>query len=312
MPAMRARRPGRLPPEPPPRGRRRHAPPPPPPRGLSRLAMIKLSGGLSADDAQVSGKSLMLALAGLVMFSGAAIAGAAWMGDNLFDAREAFGRAADSAAAELGFAIGDIEIAGVSGARAQEVRSVVVPEGRHSLLSLDPAEVKARVESLDWVESVRVRRLWPSTLEVDVERRQAYARWQEDGEIAVIDVNGERLLAERAADHMTLPLVVGAGAGPAAEPLLLALEDLPRVRQHVAALVRVNDRRWNIELASGASVALPEADAPRALAQLEALDARYRLLDRPVAQFDLRTAGMLAVRVRPQLEGGALALAGGA
>ncbi|MGE0594961.1 MAG: cell division protein FtsQ/DivIB [Hyphomonadaceae bacterium] len=311
MPAMRARRPGRMPPEPPPRGRRRGAPPPPP-RNISRLAMIKLSGGLSADDAQVSGKSLILALAGVVLFSGAAIAGAAWMGDNLFDAREAFGRTADAAAAEMGFAIGEIEIAGVSGARAQEVRAMVVPEGRHSLLSLDPLDVKARVESLDWVENARVQRLWPSTLMVRVERRQAYARWQEDGEIAVIDVNGERLLAERAADHMSLPLVVGRGAGPAAEPLLLALEDLPRVREHIDALVRVNDRRWNLELVSGATVALPEADAPHALARLESLDAQYRLLDRPVAQFDLRTPGRLSVRVRPQLAGGALALVGGA
>lgn len=312
MAAMRARRGGRLPPDDPPPRRRSRRAPPPPAQQMSRLALIKMNGGLAPDGAQVSGRSLMIALAGAVFFCGAAIAGAAWMGANLFDAREAFERAADGAMADIGFGIGEIEVAGVSGARADEVRAMIVPEGRQSLLSLDPIEVKARVESLDWVDNVRVRRLWPSTMHVQVERRQAYARWQEDGEISVIDVNGERLLAERAADHADLPLVVGAGAGPAAQPLLVALEDLPQVRRRLSALIRVGDRRWNLELTSGANVALPETDAPLALAQLEALQSSHRLLDRPVAQFDLRTPGRLAVRVQPALAGAPISLVGGA
>ena len=235
MAAMRSRRPGR---EQPKRGRRNA-----PPSDMPRLARIKLSGGIGGDDVQVSGKSLAFALTGAVLVCGAAIAGAAWLGSSLFDAREAFARTADSAAANVGFEIGEIEIAGISGARAQEVRAVIVPEGRNSILSLDPADVKARVESLDWVAGVRVRRLWPTTLVVEVERRQAYARWQEDGEISVIDYNGERLLAERASDHAELPLVIGPGAGPAAEQLLITLEDLPQLRGRLRALVRVGERR---------------------------------------------------------------------
>ena len=42
------------------------------------------------------------------------------------------------------------------------------------------------------------------------------------------------------------------------EPLLIALESLPELRSRLEALVRVGDRRWNVELASGATVALPE------------------------------------------------------
>jgi cell division protein FtsQ len=142
------------------------------------------------------------------------------------------------------------------------------------------------------------------TLVVEVERRQSYARWQEDGEISVIDVNGERLLAERAADHPELPLIVGQGAGPAAEPLLIALEGLPEVRARLTALVRVGDRRWNVELENGATIALPEEGAPQALARLESLQGEYALLDRPLAQLDMRAPGRLAVRVHPALAGG--------
>lgn len=310
MAAMRARRPGRGGQEPPKRGRRA-APVVPPYESMPRIARIKLSGGLSGDDVQVTGKSLIVGLAGMVLFLGAGIAGAAWLGSSLFDAREAVARTADSAAASIGFEIENIEVAGVSGARAQEVRAVIVPDGRRSVLSLDPIDVKARVERLDWVQSAQVRRLWPSTLVVEVERRRAYALWRDDGELSVIDSNGQRLTAESVADHQGLPLVVGANAGPAARPLLVALENLPNVRARLKQIVRVNNRRWNVELASGAIVVLPEEGAELALARLETLHAEHALLDRPVAALDMRAPGRLAVRVHPELAGGRYPMLGG-
>ena len=100
MAAVRARRPGGRGAEPPKRGKRRKAAQPVY-ESMPRLARIKLSGGLNSDDVQVSVKSLVLALAGLVLFVGAGIAGAAWLGSSLFDAREAF---AHLAQVSLGFA----------------------------------------------------------------------------------------------------------------------------------------------------------------------------------------------------------------
>ncbi len=319
MPAVRgARRSGRNQHAEHPRSRRGKAVPPPSMNAMPRLAQIKLSGGLGSDDVKVSGKSLILALTGAVFFLGAGVAGAAWLGSSLFDVREAFARAADGAAANIGFAVDEIQVSTIEGAsaispaRAAEVRALIVPEGRQSILSLDPTEVKTRVESLDWVQGVRVRRLWPNDMLIEVERRQEYARWQEDGEISVIDANGERLLTERAADHANLPLVVGQGAGPASPAMLAALESLPQVRAHLRALVRVGDRRWNVELTSGTTVALPEERPEEALAQLEELQTEHALLDRPLAQIDMRVPNRVAIRVHPVLAGGLRPLLGGA
>jgi len=100
--------------------------------------------------------------------------------------------------------------------------------------------------------------------------------------------------------------------GAGAEPLLIALESLPQLRAHLKELVRIGDRRWNIELNNGAVVALPEDGAPQAMAQLEALQSQYSLLDRPVAGIDLRTPGRMAVRVRAELAGAEHPMLGGA
>lgn len=318
MAAVRARRTGRGGGgggEPPRRSRR--LPPPTPSGPIPRLAQIKLSGGLSGNDMKFSGRGLMMGLGGAVMLAGVSLAGATWLGSSLFDAREAFAAAADAGAARAGFAAGTIDVAAmadspsITDARVAEVRALIVPEGRESILALDPEAVRARVQSLDWVADARVRRLWPSTLRVEVRRREEFALWEEGGEVSVIDANGERLLAERAADHAGLPIIRGRNAGPTAEPLLMALESLPQVRARVTRLDRINDRRWNVVLTSGAVVALPEQGAPEALTQLEELHAHYALLDRPVAELDLRAPGRLAVRIYPELEGGPRALLGG-
>jgi cell division protein FtsQ len=319
MAAVRARRPGKRGgggKEPPHRGKRRPAPMPGY-ESMPRIARIKLSGGLQGDDVQVTGKSLAVALTGGVLFLGIAVAGAAWLGSSLFDFREAFARSADATVANIGFEIDEIQVARLPGAleisdaREQEVRALIVPEGRHSILALDPDEVKARVESLDWVANARVRRLWPSSIMVEVERRQEYAIWEDENkQHAVIDANGERLLTERVEDHPGLLRVSGRGAGPASPPVLAALEQLPDLRQRVSELVRINDRRWDIKLASGAIVALPEEGAPEALIRLERLQDQYALLDRPLSRLDLRAPGRLAIRIHPALEGGPMLLGG--
>ncbi|MGE0739881.1 MAG: cell division protein FtsQ/DivIB [Hyphomonadaceae bacterium] len=315
MAAVRARRSGRHSGGEPPR--RRRGAPPPSMGAMPRLAQIKLNGGLSGDDVKVSGRSLVLALTGAVLFLGVSAAGATWLGGSLFDTREAFAAAADSSVATAGFAIAEVDVSAmrdspvITDARLQEVRALVVPKGRHSILSLDPEEVRARVQSLDWVADARVQRLWPSTLRVEVRRRQEYALWEEQGETSVIDANGERLLAERVSDHPNLPRVSGRGAGPAAEPILMALESLPELRERVTRLERIGDRRWDVLLTSGAVIALPELDAPEALARLETLHSEYALLDRPVTELDLRAPGRLAVRIHPELEGGPSVLLGG-
>lgn len=312
MAAMRARRSGRG------EGRgTRRAPQAPSFDGVPRLARIKLSGGLGPSDVQVSGKSLSYAITGVVLFLGAAAAGATWLGSSLFDANEAIARSSDAAAARVGFAIGEIKIeempetAPITEARRSEVRRLVTPEGRHSILALDPDAVKAQVETLDWVASARVSRLWPATLVIEVERRQEYAIWDDGETVSVIDANGAPLLAEAPGDHPGLLRVAGVGAGPASPDLLAALEGLPNLRTRIAEIVRVNDRRWNLKLRSGAVVALPENDAPEALAQLERLQIEHALLDRPLARLDLRAPGRLAVRIHPTLAGGPFA-AGGA
>jgi cell division protein FtsQ len=282
-----------------------YEPPSPKRQATPRLAAIQLEGVFGAAGARpTTFRGVGRVGAFIALGAAAAIAGASWIGGSLFDLREAAAMMADRAALGMGLRVKNIDVLGARGARAEEVRSLVAPNERVSLFAATPAALKERVESLDWVADARVRRVWPTTLRIEIVRRNAFARWQENGAVSVVDRGGERLFGERVADNLDLPLVVGEGAGPAAAPLLVALEHLPLTRERTRALVRVADRRWNLRLRSGATVALPEEDPEGALKRLERLQVRYALLDRPVRWVDLRLPDRVAVRVHPSLAGG--------
>jgi cell division protein FtsQ len=76
--------------------------------------------------------------------------------------------------------------------------------------------------------------------------------------------------------------------------LLAAAGELgPKIR----AGVLVANRRWNIKMASGVDVMLPEINPQAAMATLIRLQRESRVLDRDVLSLDLRVEGRMFVRL---------------
>jgi cell division protein FtsQ len=280
---------------------------------MSRLALMKLrpADALQTPDVEDgAGRRRAGAWTGAVLLFGAAVAGASWIGGSLVDARARIAQAFDSAAAGAGFSVAQITVENAAGVREAEIRAAALPPGRTSMFAVAPAEAKARIERLDWVAEAEVRRLWPDTLHVVVERRQAVALWQVGGRALLIGEDGMQAPPESPAAVARLPLIVGPGAGPAAPALIAALEPHADLRSQIAAAIRVEDRRWDIKLTSGAVVALPDAPAREAVARLAAVERQWRISQRPLARVDLRGGAYVAVTPRHVLAGGPSALAG--
>lgn len=146
------------------RGPRRAAPPPPPApsRAPPRIAALRGHGDVFLNH---SAKRASNWLAGAAVYCGAAVAGAVWIGGGLFDAREAASALVDQAAVQAGF-VADVHVEGVGGERLEEARAIVLPEGRRSVISTSPAEIRHRLMQLRWVDSVVVQRRWPTRIEV--------------------------------------------------------------------------------------------------------------------------------------------------
>jgi cell division protein FtsQ len=64
------------------------------------------------------------------------------------------------------------------------------------------------------------------------------------------------------------------------------------------AVVRVDDRRWDLRTKDGGLIQLPADGEAAALDQLDKLDQQSRILDLGFARIDLRDPELVAVRPR--------------
>ncbi|MBW4021918.1 MAG: FtsQ-type POTRA domain-containing protein [Proteobacteria bacterium] len=184
------------------------------------------------------------------------------------------------------------------------------------ILGFSVADARERLLALGWVEDAVVERRLPNTLVVRLIERAPFAVWQDHGHFRLIDRNGETMGEQdvgRAAEALSLPLVVGPGAPDASTELFDEMAPYPDIRKRLVGAVRVGQERWNLVLKSGATVMLPGEDQDKALARLQMLQGRMKLLDRPVQVIDLRLADRIVVRPKtpPAVPGDATSTASG-
>jgi len=208
----------------------------------------------------------------------------------------------------LDFRANVIHLQGTSQAAQKEVLAAAALKPGIPILDVDLAGLRQRVEGVGWVASARVIRLLPDTLVIAVTQRPLMAVWQHGGRTAMVADNGAVMPQVDPARFGSLPLIVGAGANIAAAPLLPLVMNRPRLLQRLNAMVRVDDRRWDLRLKDGGVIMLPPEDEGAALKRLDDLDRTAKILDLGLARIDLRDPEMVVVRPRgvaaPALAGG--------
>jgi cell division protein FtsQ len=228
----------------------------------------------------------------VVVLVGATIAHSARRGGAVANLEERFGRAID-------LRVATIEFHGQSNTPEALLNTALGVSKGDPILGFSVEGARQRIEALSWVEHVAVERRLPDTIYVDITERRPYAIWQNQGKFQLIDRNGEVVTNEDVASFNDLPLVVGLGAPAHAADMLTALAAVPDIKSRVVAIVRVGERRWNLQLKNQVTVMLPEGHEPAALARLNDLQSQQQLLDRKLLFVDMRLPDRLAVQARP-------------
>lgn len=204
--------------------------------------------------------------------------------------------------AALGLAVEEITVEGRRHATAPSLLAATGLSRGAPILAVSVEEVRARLEEMPWVQQATVQRRLPQHIHIVVQEREPFALWQRQGRFALIDRAGRVIVENDVAPFAGLPLVVGLGAAPVAASLLDELARFPEVRLRVTAAVRVAERRWNLRLASGADVLLPEGAEAAAIERLSALHRDAGLLDRSLVAIDMRLPDRLVLRPVPAPE----------
>ena len=198
--------------------------------------------------------------------------------------------------AGMGLALNRVHVTGASDEARPAIQAAVELQRGQPITAVDLDAVRASVEGVGWVRSARVVRLLPDTIVVAVTEHDRLAVWQTGGRNYVVDSSGQVIPGADPGRYPRLPLVVGTGAAEAASDILPLLRQRPRLMTRVEALVRVDQRRWDVRLRDGGVIQLPATNQEAALIQLDSMDQRERLLDLGFERVDLRAPDAVAVQ----------------
>jgi cell division protein FtsQ len=218
-------------------------------------------------------------------------------GGHVPEAIEAFHQMRDGVADAVGFNITSVALTGNKHLSREQIFAIAGVTGHSSLLFLDVADARAKLQTTPWIADATVRKLYPDRLEIAITERAAFALWQKDGRVGVVADDGTVLEPYLTRSFVGLPLFVGIGAAPRAKDFLALIDRYPAIRDQMRAAILVSERRWDLRLKNGIDVKLPEADVPAALDRLLALDRDKKLLTRDILSVDLRLPGRVTVRL---------------
>lgn len=232
------------------------------------------------------------------LFFGSALVYGAVIGGQTTRAYDALTGGIHNLAVAAGFGIDRITVTGQHHATDAAITAALGAGPDTMMLGFDTDAAKTRLEAVPWIRHAQVMRLLPSTLQVVVEERIPSAVWQNHGQTYVVDAEGVMLAPALREAYPGLPLVVGEGAAKNAAQLFDQLTPFGELTKDMVAAIRVGDRRWTLQLASGLEIMLPDDNVAEALTSLAKLDRERGVLKRNIAAVDLRLLDRVTVRLR--------------
>ena len=204
---------------------------------------------------------------------------------------EAIGRA--------GFSVKRVEVVGIHHMNSDPVYQIALDQQSMAMPLVDVASIRQQLLRFGWVADARVSRRLPDTLVVDIVERQPAALWQDQDKLALIDSQGVVIDRVPVTQMPDLPLLVGPGANLHERDLNRLLDAAPSLRPQLVSAAWVGGRRWDLNLQTGETIALPEGEeqSKTALVKFADLDKSTGLLGRGLLRFDLRLPGKMIVRL---------------
>ncbi|MES1991303.1 MAG: cell division protein FtsQ/DivIB [Pseudomonadota bacterium] len=253
-------------------------------------------------DAGFGRKTFSVATFGLIV---AVVLYGLFVGGHVASAGNEIATRANKLMAMAGFSIGEVTVSGRSHADSTALLAALGIKRGDPIFGFDTEVARRNIEHVDWVKSATVTRLLPDAIRIDIAERKPFAIWQRGGALSVVDGEGHIITDNNVQAYATLPFIVGFGGAREAEDILqLMKEAQPEFLSRVRAFVRVGDRRWNLRLENGVDIKLPEVGVEKALADIVAMDAQYKILSRDIESVDLRLPDRVSVALTPEAVAG--------
>lgn len=168
--------------------------------------------------------------------------------------------------------------------------------------TVNVAAVQRAAESLPWVASARVRRVWPDTLQLQIVERRAAARW---GDAGLLSMSGQLFMPDAASISPNLPQLNGPEElrRRVMETYIAMTAALAPIGRRVSELQVDKRRAWLLRLDSGVELRLGKDNTlDRVERFVRIYPTVFAVRETELKTVDLRYSNGFAVRWDPSPE----------
>jgi len=196
-----------------------------------------------------------------------------------------------------GFVVEQIDVMGEGRLNERDIRLAAQIQTGDYFFGVDLEAARDKTESLHWVDSAVVRRLWPNRIVVQVVETTPYALWQNEGKLHLLSEKGDLIVPVEAAETVPqgLKIYVGVHAPKHAKQIELKLKAHAELWPRVESLVQFPSGRWDLHMRDDMIVRLPLENVEAAIERLVQLDRETFILSREVSAIDLRLADRIGL-----------------
>jgi cell division protein FtsQ len=196
------------------------------------------------------------------------------------------------------FMVNLLSVEGASTSVQEDIREIFPYDLPASSFDLVLDDIRVMIEELPAVARAEVRIRQGGVLVAEITERVPVALWKTRDALNVIDIEGQVIGVVKArAERADLPVVAGDGAPEQVAEAIDILRAATPLGMDLRGLVRMGERRWDLVLADGKRILLPESGAVRALERVIVLHGAQDMLGRDLALVDMRIAARPTIRL---------------
>lgn len=182
-----------------------------------------------------------------------------YMGSNYFRSRVL--KEVESYSEKFGYVVKEVEVQSKNSSEyciKLNEQNLLLKYKQRSTILFSANDLKEEIDSIDCVDKISIRKIFPFKIKLVVSYKVPMAIWQADKMFYFITTSGDVIKIRNNKNLSQFVLITGSGAHDRAMSLIKFLSEDKEIFSKISTAAWIGDRRWNIKFNNGTKLMLPE------------------------------------------------------
>ena len=195
--------------------------------------------------------------------------------------------------------IKSIDIEGSIFSDQKLIKETIKDYKNKTLIYFPIREYKSKIEELDWIKRVSIKRIFPNTISIKVIENLPFAIFINGFNRYLIDDDGEIIsLKPDDSNYEELLQVTGLDGNLNFSDLIREINiSYPEIMNDIIEVDFIEKRRWDLVLKQNIKIKLPEKNSSYQLEKLKQLQQDQKIFNSNIIEIDLREIGRATIKV---------------